>query len=642
MPTVTYPGVYLQELTGAVRPIDIAGTSTAAFVGLAEMGPDSGATAVSSWAEYQRSFGTFVPHSYLAQSVYQFFANGGRRCYIVRVVAAGAQAASVTVQNQADPPLPGLVVTARSKGVWGNTLVVEFGESTADPGNEFRLTVRRQQSATTPLDPGAPDLESFDDLSMDRGAANYVGTVLARDSALIDAAVVPENTSQTSGHLRAGGPAGLPLGARLQLRINLDGDGFSAVTLPTAAGTSTTAADVAAALQTAVRALQPSRASTPAAAYSGFIATVENGVLVLRSGTTGAGSSVQVRVVADATDAATLLRLDPGSGARAGDGLAVRRPASGTAVQVGDSALAAPVSAVRAGSDGTGTISDTSFTAAFSRLDPITDASLLAVPGENTPALVSDGMSYCANRTLQDMFYIGEVAMQDDDVEAASLFRANLTVANSYGALYFPWVRAADLTGASQTPVLLPPSGYLAGLYSRIDAARGVWKAPAGVEASLSGVRGLAADLTDTQHGVLNPLGVDVLRRFPAAGVVSFGVRTVSSDPEWRYIPIRRTAIMLRVSIYSGIQWAVFEPNDETLWSQLRLAIGSFMTTLFRQGAFAGGSAAEAFFVKCDADTTTPADVARGVVNVVIGFAPLTPAEFVVVSISQLAGQVSG
>ena len=151
---------------------------------------------------------------------------------------------------------------------------------------------------------------------------------------------------------------------------------------------------------------------------------------------------------------------------------------------------------------------------------------------------------------------------------------------------------------------------------------------------------GLAAELSDVQHGNLNPLGVNVIRRFPTAGIVSFGARTISSDPEWKYVSVRRTAIMLRVSIYYGIQWAVFEPNDEPLWSELRLNIGSFMTTLFRQGAFQGSTPAQAFFVKCDAETTTQADIDLGIVNVLVGFAPLKPAEFVVVKISQQAGQV--
>jgi phage tail sheath protein FI len=208
--------------------------------------------------------------------------------------------------------------------------------------------------------------------------------------------------------------------------------------------------------------------------------------------------------------------------------------------------------------------------------------------------------------------------------------------------VYFPWVKALDPTGQSRDPILLPPSGHVAGLYARIDAARGVWKAPAGTEASINGVVGLAVELSDVDQGNLNPRGIDVIRRFPGAGVVAFGARTISSDPSWRYVPVRRTAIMLRVSIYNGIQFAVFEPNDEPLWAQLRLAIGSFMTGLFRQGAFQGATPAQAFFVKCDAETTTQANIDAGVVNVLVGFAPLKPAEFVVVRISQQAGLASG
>ena len=199
------------------------------------------------------------------------------------------------------------------------------------------------------------------------------------------------------------------------------------------------------------------------------------------------------------------------------------------------------------------------------------------------------GMAYCANRPLQDVFYIGEMASHDDTPAEAASFRNSLTTANSYGAVYFPWVMALDPTGQSQQPVPLPPSGYIAGLYARIDASRGVWKAPAGAEASLNGVVGLAAELSDVEHGNLNPIGVDVIRRF--AGCRHRRLRRPHHDLRSRNgstCPVRRTAIMLRVSIYYGIQWAVFEPNDEPLWSQLRLNIGAFMTTLFRQGAFPG------------------------------------------------------
>jgi phage tail sheath protein FI len=645
VPTLSYPGVYLREISSGVRPLEVAGTSTPAFVGVAEMGPDSLAQPINSWAEYQRYFGGFVTGGFLAQSVYAYFLNGGRRCYVLRVTRTGAKRASVTVRNRATPPVDGLVVSARSSGTWGNSLYVQIEDGSRDPGNEFRISVRRQSDprvVVTGAEAPQP-VEVFDDLSVDAAAPNYVNTVIARESALIDASVPKSNASQGHGRLVAGAPPVLPLGSRLSLQIDVDGDGVQRVTLPSTTGAALAAADVAAALQAAVRALQPTKTSTSAQAFSDFTVAIETvagkEVLVLSSGTTAAGSVVRVQV-GGTDDAATMLKVDASSGARSEGGLAVRRPVAAEAVQIGDSAVGGPVTAVTAGSEGTGTLDESSFSAAFARLEGVTDASLLAVPGENTPTLVSAGLAYCATRPLQDMFYLGELA-QHDDVNSAVTFRNSLTVANSYGALYFPWVLAPDPSGRSATPLVLPPSGFVAGLYGRIDAVRGVWKAPAGAQAGLFGVSGLAVEVTDTQHGVLNPLGVAVIRRFPAAGVVAYGARTVSSDAEWRYIPVRRTAIMLRVSIYNGIQWAVFEPNDEPLWAQLRLNITSFMTTLFRQGAFAGSSAREAFFVKCDAETTTPDDVQRGVVNVLVGFAPLRPAEFVVVTISQLAGQAS-
>jgi phage tail sheath protein FI len=328
--------------------------------------------------------------------------------------------------------------------------------------------------------------------------------------------------------------------------------------------------------------------------------------------------------------------LGEDNGGRSENGLAVLHP---LAIQIGDAAKVPPVTDATLGLDGTAAINELSFSTAFAHLDNKTDFSLLAVPGENTTFMVDEGMNYCQKRPLQDVFYIGETLETDDAPEGAEAFRAKLTKPNSYGALYFPWIRALDPAGRSPEPILLPPSGYVAGLYARIDASRGVWKAPAGTEASLGGAVGLAIDLTDVQHGNLNPLNVNVLRQFAGSGVVLWGARTITADPEWTYIPVRRMAIFLRVSIYRGIPWAVFEPNDEDLWASLRLNINSFMMNLFRQGAFQGATPSQAFFVKCDNETTTQDDINLGIVNVLVGFAPLKPAEFVVVKISQKAGQ---
>jgi phage tail sheath protein FI len=645
MPTVTYPGVYVQEVSSGVRPITIASSSTAAFVGLTEMGPDV-PTRVTNWTEFLRYYGGFIADGYLPHSVFQYFNNGGRQCYIVRVTRSDAATADVTLQNRAGTPVAGVTFSAKNKGAWGSFLFLEIEDGTADPGNEFKISVRRESIRGT-LPPNFSDLaplEVLDNLSMDPNAPNFVVKALAQNSLLINAQVLAANTSVQPGVHRGGFGPKLPLGTRLSFQINLDGDGFQVVTLPTATGAITVLADVAKAIATAVQALTAKKASTPAAAFTGFTCVVDTvsgqSRLVLQSGTTSATSSVRIQPAA-ANDATGLLNLGTANGGRSEDGLAVRRPANADVIMIGEAKIAAPVTAATPGSDGAAAITETSFSNAFPRLDTVTDFSLLAVPGEGTTAMADLGMGYCANRPLQDVFYIGEMASTDDRADEAATFRNKLTTANSYGALYFPWVQALDPTGASQTPILLPPSGYIAGLYARIDASRGVWKAPAGTEASLNGVVGLAVELSDVQHGTLNPIGVNVIRRFAGTGIVSFGARTIASDPEWKYVPVRRTAILLRVSIYYGIQWAVFEPNDEPLWSELRLNIGSFMMTLFRQGAFQGATASQAFFVKCDSETTTQADIDLGIVNILVGFAPLKPAEFVIVKISQKAGQAS-
>jgi phage tail sheath protein FI len=189
------------------------------------------------------------------------------------------------------------------------------------------------------------------------------------------------------------------------------------------------------------------------------------------------------------------------------------------------------------------------------------------------------------------------------------------------------------------------PSGAVAGIFARTDSQRGVWKAPAGQEATLAGVPQLALNMTDLENGELNPLGINCLRTFPASGRVVWGSRTLQGDDrlasQWKYIPIRRLALFLEESLYRGTQWVVFEPNDEPLWAQIRLNVGAFMQTLFRQGAFQGTTPQQAYFVKCDSETTTPTDQNNGIVNIVVGFAPLKPAEFVIIQIQQMSGQTA-
>jgi len=210
-------------------------------------------------------------------------------------------------------------------------------------------------------------------------------------------------------------------------------------------------------------------------------------------------------------------------------------------------------------------------------------------------------------------------------------------------AVYFPGLRAPDPLQENRLDVFVP-CGAVAGIMARTDAARGVWKAPAGLEASFTGVPELAIKLNDGDSGRLNPLGLNCNRSFPVFGNVVWGARTLAGadtlGSDWKYVPVRRLALFLEESLYRGTQWVVFEPNDEPLWAQIRLNIGAFMHNMFRLGAFQGRSPQEAYFVKCDKDTTTQNDINLGIVNIVVGFAPLKPAEFVVIQIQQIAGQI--
>lgn len=209
-------------------------------------------------------------------------------------------------------------------------------------------------------------------------------------------------------------------------------------------------------------------------------------------------------------------------------------------------------------------------------------------------------------------------------------------------ALYFPRLRAADPLRDGQ-PDTFAPCGAIAGIFARTDRERGVWKAPAGLDAGINGILGLQANLTDDENGRLNKKGVNCLRFFPVGGRVVWGARTMRGDDElgdeYKYVPVRRLSLFIQESLYRGTKWVVFEPNDEPLWAQIRLNIGAFMQDLFRQGAFQGRTPREAYLVKCDRETTTQYDIDRGIVNIVVGFAPLKPAEFVIIKIQQLARQ---
>jgi phage tail sheath protein FI len=275
-------------------------------------------------------------------------------------------------------------------------------------------------------------------------------------------------------------------------------------------------------------------------------------------------------------------------------------------------------------------------------LDAVPIVNLLAVPGESDPGLIAQLQAYCAGRKT---FLLVDSAPSSTFATLQYGPDSRMTGANAINsAFYFPWLNALDAQQNVTRP--FPPSGYVAGLYAATDAARGGWRSPAGLRANRTGESGPVLELTDPQVGVLSARAINCIRHIAQFGDVIWGDRTLGGSDQagsqWQYISVRRLFIYIEQSLSNGTQWAVFEPNNEQLWAQLRSSVGAFMQTLFLQGAFQGTTPAQAYFVTCDAGNNPQSSVDQGVVNILVGFAPLYPAEFIVIQIQQMAGQSRG
>lgn len=282
-------------------------------------------------------------------------------------------------------------------------------------------------------------------------------------------------------------------------------------------------------------------------------------------------------------------------------------------------------------------------------LDKVPIFNLLLIPGVADNLTWIAALYFCERKQAFLILDPPKDACADTSSEQLNLMETlmsgpNIVPKNANGAIYFPYLKSTNpLTG---NPIELPPSGFVAGIYARTDSNRGVWKAPAGLETVIMNTTGVVerGKMTDQRQGTLNIVGVNCLRSFPGIGTVVYGARTlVSSNPaqqQWKYVPVRRIALFIEQTLLRNLGWVVFEPNDEPLWAAIRTSIQGFMSSLFNQGAFQGSTPSQAFQVKCDKSTTTQQDIDNGIVNIVVAFAPLKPAEFVIVKIAQLAGQV--
>jgi len=343
---------------------------------------------------------------------------------------------------------------------------------------------------------------------------------------------------------------------------------------------------------------------------------------------------------------------------QAGRGGAAFDPAA-TLVVAGPAALGLPGSAndqqvaLGGGADGTVPVGATPLTGALAAktglyaFEDVDLVNILCIPraAELSPtdmrSVYDAATTYIAGRRG---FLLVDIPEATNTLEGMQTWLSqNDSLRSRDAAVYFPRTFVPDPANGNRLRSVAA-SGTIAGLYARTDAARGVWKAPAGTEARLENVQSLAYTLTDPQNGALNPLGVNCLRTFPVYSHICWGARTLDGADqlasEWKYVPIRRLALFIEESLFRGTKWVVFEPNDEPLWAQIRLNVGVFMNGLFRQGAFQGSTPQDAYFVKCDRETTTQADRNLGIVNIEVGFAPLKPAEFVVLTIQQIAGDL--
>jgi phage tail sheath protein FI len=282
-------------------------------------------------------------------------------------------------------------------------------------------------------------------------------------------------------------------------------------------------------------------------------------------------------------------------------------------------------------------------------LDKVPIFNLLLIPGVADNTIWTAALIFCERKQAFLILDPPKDACADTSSDSLNLMETlmlsdAIVPKSTNGAIYFPYLKSTNpLTG---NPIELPPSGFVAGIYARTDSNRGVWKAPAGLETVIMNTTGVVerGKMTDPRQGTLNIVGVNCLRAFPGIDTVVYGARTlVSSNParqQWKYVPVRRIALFIEQTLLRNLGWVVFEPNDEPLWAAIRTSIQGFMLSLFTQGAFQGSTPSQAFQVKCDKSTTTQQDIDNGIVNIVVAFAPLKPAEFVIVKIAQLAGQV--
>lgn len=647
MPQVSYPGVYIQEIPSGVRPVTSVSTSIGAFIDFFPKGPLNEAVQIFGMSDFERIYGGLDDRSEASYAIAQFFLNGGSQAYVVRVTNAGSPAVAASVTAQ-DPSGANdiLEFTAANPGVWGNAIRIDVDHDTATPASLFNLTVTLYDGTGARARPLVA--EKFLNLSVAAANTRFVETVVNDESNLVRVRYVPSPATtdlpSPNGSMSADVDA-VAFNGLSGDTLDVTYGGITAtVTLEDWAAGGITVSTAAAFRPYLERAIRQGHTSV---AFTGArVELVQYGAADVRlrilAGRGGDEYNTSTAMTFSGATATTLT-LPAAGNARAN----VQQYALGTTTSF--AALTAGVAGTDGGLPGAtdiiGTQAVEPHTGMFA-LDYVDLFNILCIPratelnDTEMRTVVSSALAYCESKRA---FMIVDVPENIDETQEMKEWLDDHTeFRHQNAAIYFPRPRIPDPENEYRLRAV-GASGTLAGVYARTDGTRGVWKTPAGIEATLAGVTELATKLTDAQNGTLNPLGINCLRSFPVYGNIAWGGRTlVGADAlasDWKYLAVRRLTLMIEESLFRGTKWVVFEGNDEKLWAKIRQNIGAYMMSLFRDGAFQGTDPKKAFYVKCDKETTTQTDINNGIVNIEVGFAPLKPAEFVVIKIQQIAGQ---
>ena len=624
---LSYPGVYIEEVSSGVRTITGVATSITAFVGRTLRGPVNEPKTVNNFGEFERLFGGLAADHTVAYAVLDFFGNGGAQAIIVRLYkpffpgdaarATALAASTIEAKTAADAVSLAATTAAAIPGASPNSVALAANGAVAAAGSPGMAAFLAAQQVAAAAQAESVKLAPLPDAaSVALVAANAVASAViaaAGEAAPINRARVTFANGLT---LEAATPGAW--GNSLQVKIDYD-------TKPKDDG------------------------SADPALYSLTITDGVTGKSERIRNVTGALSAIRLisRVLADESSLVRVVGTSP-------EPRPAKSPISADGAVVAtkvDAAGKAADSQLLSALEFNGSPLDKSGLFALDKADLF---NLLCIPSDtregDTPIPVfQKAMAYCNSRRAM-LIVDSPTAWSANPDTATAAAIVGLPALGLNGpaarnaALFFPRIKQSDPMHGGQIDTFVP-CGAIAGIFARTDSARGVWKAPAGLDAAINGIVGLQVNLADGENGQLNPLGINSLRSFPVAGQVVWGARTLrgadSIGDEYKYIPVRRMALFLEETLYRATQWVVFEPNDEPLWAQIRLNIGAFLQTLFRQGAFQGSTPKEAYFVKCDRETTTQADINLGIVNIVVGFSPLKPAEFVVIKLQQIAGDIA-